>query len=188
MMEKERVPPGKRHGFTLGEMLLALLISCGIFLGAARFFPHLVRNNWRLQQQTLLAQEVHELLLMLEKNFRRAGYCERPPCARPPVILSADGHCLIVQLQSRRYIPGDVSGSLKNDSYGFRWRDKRLETQRGVTGCDGAGWEGLNDPSSLQITRLRFLRETSRLAVELTASAGPGVTLAQQHWVLAENL
>lgn len=68
MMEKERVSPGKRHGFTLGEMLLALLISSGIFLGAARFFPHLVRNNWRLQQQTLLAQEVHELLLMLEKT------------------------------------------------------------------------------------------------------------------------
>lgn len=187
-MATQKTRTGKRHGFTLGEMLLALLISSGIFLGAARFFPHLVQNSRRLQQQTLLAQEVHELLLMLEKNFRRAGYCEKPPCARPPVILSADGHCLIVRLQSRRYVPGDISGSLKNDSYGFRWRDKRLETQRGVTGCGGTGWEGVNDPSSLQITRLRFLRERSRLAVELTASAAPGVTLTRRHWVLSENL
>ncbi|MBS0909992.1 prepilin peptidase-dependent protein [Tatumella sp. JGM118] len=187
-MPKPGKRSGKRHGFTLGEMLLALLISSGIFLGAARFFPHLVRNNGRLQQQTLLAQEVHELLLMLEKHFRRAGYCEKPPCARPPVILSADGRCLIVRLQSRRYVPGEVSGSLKNDSYGFRWRDKRLETQRGVTGCDGSGWEGVNDPASLQIMRLRFLRERSRLGVELTASAGSGVTLTRRHWVLSENL
>lgn len=188
MITKQMTYPGKRRGFTLGEMLLALLISSAIFLGAARFFPHLIKNSQRLQQQTLLAQEVRELLLLLEKNFRRAGYCEKSPCARPPVMLSADGHCLIVRLQSRRYVPGDVSGSLKNDSYGYRWRDQRLETQRGVTGCDGAGWEALNDPSSLQITRLRFLRETSRLAVELTASAGPGVTLTRQHWVLTENL
>ena len=103
-------------------------------------------------------------------------------------MLSADGRCLIVRLQSRRYVPGEVSGSLKNDSYGFRWRDKRLETQRGVEGCDGSGWEGVNDPALLQMTRLRFLRERSRLGVELTASAGSGVTLTRRHWVLSENL
>ena len=179
---------GKHHGFTLGEMLLALLISSGIFLGAARFFPQLVQNSQRLQQQNVLARDVHQLLLLLEKYIRRAGYCETFPCAGPAVMLSTEGRCLIVRLQTRRYVPGGVSGSLQNDSYGFRWRGMRLETMRGVTTCEGPGWEGLNDPSSLQITQLRFLREQARLAVDITASDGSGVTLQQRHWVLAENL
>ncbi len=178
----------KCHGFTLGEMLLAMLLSGIIFMGAAQFFPQLFQQSRRWQQQQLLSQEIHQLLLILEKNLRRAGYCQRSPCAGTPVSISQEGRCLIVRLQERRTFSVTQTPGLHNESYGFRWRAGQIETQRSVKDCDGSGWERLTDPATLQVEELRFLVQPPRVGIDIRASAGPTVNISRQHWLLAENL
>ncbi|MBS0893549.1 prepilin-type N-terminal cleavage/methylation domain-containing protein [Tatumella sp. JGM130] len=97
------VPPCCQRGFTLSEMLLAMLICGVVLLGAAQFFPRLFQQSRQLQQQNLLTQELRQLMLVLEKNLRRAGFCQQSPCAGRGVTVSDQGRCLILRLQERRY-------------------------------------------------------------------------------------
>lgn len=189
-MNRKSLPcfPLCAQGFTLMEMLLALLISSLLFLGAGRFFPWLLGNSRQLQQQMLLAQELRQVMLTLEKYLRRAGYCEQPPCGQPPVTISSDGQCLVVRLQSRRYVTGGISGALNNDSYAFRLNKSRIETRRGIASCGGEGWESLTDPRNIQITRLHFSRQEKRLAVQLEASGQGQQWRKESHWLRGENL
>ena len=184
------LPPSQRvsSGFTLGEMLLALLFTGMIFLAAGQFFPQLFQQSRRLQQQQQLAQEVHQLMLIFEKNLRRAGYCQQAPCIVPAITISQDGHCLIVRGQERRFISAGPGGALHNESYGYRWRAGQIETQRSVTGCQGSGWERLTDPATLQVDELTFIQQVPRIGIHLRVSAGPHVSLQRWHWLLAENL
>lgn len=175
-------------GFTLGEMLLALLFTGIIFLAAGQFFPQLFQQSRRLQQQQQLAQEIHQLILVLEKSLRRAGYCQQAPCVAPPVTISQDGHCLIVRVQERRFISAGQPGGIHNESYGYRWREGQIETQRSVSDCDGSGWERLTDPATLQVDELTFIQQPPRMGIILRVSAGPHISLERRHWLLAENL
>lgn len=175
-------------GFTLGEMLLAMLLSSLIFLAAGQFFPQLFQQSRRLQQQQQLAQEIHQLMLVFEKSLRRAGYCQQAPCRLPAITISQDQHCLILQWQDRRYISAGLSGGIHNESYGYRWRDGQIETQRNVNGCQGSGWERLTDPAVLQVDELTFMLQAPRIGITLRMSAGPHISLVRHHWILAENL
>lgn len=175
-------------GFTLGEMLLALLLSGMIFLAAGKFFPQLFQQSRRLQQHQQLAQEVHQLMLVLEKSLRRAGYCQQAPCIVPTITISQDGHCLILRWQERRSVSASQAGGIYNESYGYRWRDGQIETQRSVVGCQGSGWERLTDPATLQVDELTFILQAPRVGITLRVSAGPYTSFARQHWLLAENL
>ena len=175
-------------GFTLGEMLLALLLTGIIFLAAGQFFPQLFQQTRRLQQQQLLAQEIQQLMLIFEKSLRRAGYCQQAPCILPAITISQDGHCLIVRGQERRQVSAGLAGALHNESYGYRWRAGQIETRRGVTGCQGSGWERLTDPATLQVDELAFSLQAPRIGISIRVSAAPDIRLHRQHWLLAENL
>lgn len=177
-----------QQGFSLIEMLLALLLSSLLFLSAARFFPWLLNNSVQLQQQIIRAQEVRQLLLTLEKYLRRAGYCEQSPCVEPPLTISATGECLLVRLQSRRYVAGGISGPLINDSYGFRLNNAQVEARRGAESCGGQGWESLTDPQRLPITGLRFQRQGDLLGVEIGGGKDDNLSFAERYWVRGENL
>ncbi|WP_038026914.1 prepilin peptidase-dependent protein [Tatumella saanichensis] len=177
-----------QQGFSLIEMLLALLICSLLFLSAARFFPWLLNNSARLQQQIVRTQEVRQLLLTLEKYLRRAGYCEQPPCVGPALSISPTGECLLVRLQSRRYVAGGVSGPLINDSYGFRLNNGQIEVRRGADSCVGQGWESLTDPQRLPITALRFQRQGNLLGVEIGTANDDKLSFAESYWIRGENL
>lgn len=177
-----------QQGFSLIEMLLALLLSSLLFLSAARFFPWLLNNSARLQQQIARAQEVRQLLLTLEKYLRRAGYCEQPPCTGPALSISPTGECLLVRLQSRRYVAGGISGPLINDSYGFRLNNGQIEARRGADSCGGPGWESLTDPQRLPITKLRFQRQGNLLGVDIRTAYDDKRAFAERYWVRGENL
>lgn len=64
-------------GFSLGEMLLAMLLSSLIFLAAGQFFPQLFQQSRRLQQQQQLAQEIDQLMLIFEKACVGQGTANR---------------------------------------------------------------------------------------------------------------
>ena len=188
MTAPQPVPPCCQRGFTLSEMLLAMLICGVVLLGVAQFFPRLFQQSRQLQQQNLLTQELRQLMLVLEKNLRRAGFCQQSPCAGRGVTVSDQGRCLILRLQERRYPADGRPGGLANESYGYRWRDGSIETQRGVQHCRETGWERLTDPATLRVDALRFESQLPRVGIYLRISSGSGVTVSRQHWLLAENL
>lgn len=182
MWRPEQCP---QRGFSLAEMLVALLLCSLMFVTAARFFPWLVSRSIQLQQQIVQAQEVRQLVMTLQKYLRRAGYCEQSPCAGPAVTLSSTGECLLIRLQSRRYVAGGVSGPLINDSYGFRLNNAQIEAQRGAESCDSKGWESLNDPQRLPVNALHFQRQGDLLRVDISAGKPPQV---EHYWLRGENL
>lgn len=62
-------------GFTLPEMMLALSIGSLIMLGATEVFPKLRKQISILQQHYYLELALSQVMAVLEKDLRRAGFC-----------------------------------------------------------------------------------------------------------------
>ncbi|WP_371419648.1 prepilin peptidase-dependent protein [Pantoea sp. CCBC3-3-1] len=179
-----------QRGFTLLEMLIALAISSVLMLGIARFLPALQMNNLR----TLMAFQLHEELRLmmnsLEKAVRRAGYCAGECVGEGLTISTAGGMCLLVRWDENSNGKWEGTNNENSDYYGYRLRNGNLETQRGVSSCESAGWEKLNDPASVAISAFQITRADRQIRLLLSgyATAFPDVPLTLESWITAGNL
>jgi prepilin peptidase dependent protein B len=62
--------------------------------------------------------------------------------------------------------------------------------QRGVSSCEGGGWERLNDPRLIGIRDFKVARAERQVKITLGGYAKrvPTVTQRVEHWLTAENL
>ncbi|EMF06401.1 prepilin peptidase-dependent protein [Serratia marcescens] len=150
------------RGFTLPEVMLALLFGSVIVLGAAKTYPLLRQQNVAVGQHFRLESTLRQLAFGIEKDLRRAGFCAGKCAGRPLLIGQASGEaaasCVIVAYDIAR------SGqwlTLGEDAgyFGYRLRNGGLEGQRGVSQCDGGGWERLLDQDEVRIERFHVVIE-----------------------------
>jgi prepilin peptidase dependent protein B len=162
--------PVKSAGFSLPEMLVAMALSGILMLGALRLLPQLQRQNLQLQNQVYLQEELQQMVNVLEKAVRRAGYCHGS-CEGPSLIIRP--HCLLIRWDENSN--GRWEGPEKEESewYGYRLRKQRLEMQRGVASCEGGGWESLSDPTTLIIHTLEMTQGDTQLVLTLGGAALP---------------
>lgn len=96
------------------------------------------------------------------KDLRRAGFCAGQCAGRPLLIGQASGEaagsCVIVAYDIAR--SGQWLDSGEDAGYfGYRLRNGGLEGQRGVSQCDGGGWERLLDYDEVRIERFHVAIE-----------------------------
>ncbi|WP_455820368.1 prepilin peptidase-dependent protein [Pseudomonas cerasi] len=180
----------RAQGFTLLEMLMAMAIGSLLMVGAARTLPQLQVQNLRLMMQAQLHEDLQQIMHILEKAVRRAGYCHGncQDTAQRGMHLSAG--CLLVRWDENSNGHWEAPGREDSEVYGYRLRGSSLEMQRGVTDCQGSGWEKLNDPRRLGIRAFQVVKSGRQIKVTLSgfAQREPGISRDLEHWLTAENL
>lgn len=150
------------RGFTLPEVMLALLFGSVIVLGAAKTYPLLRQQNVAVGQHFRLESTLRQLVFGIEKDLRRAGFCAGKCAGRPLLIGQASGEvagsCVIVAYDIARSGQWLTSGE-DAGYFGYRLRNGGLEGQRGVSQCDGGGWERLLDQDEVRIERFHVVIE-----------------------------
>ena len=154
----------KAAGFSLMEMLLAMALSGILMLGALRLLPHLQRQNLQLQSQVRLREELQQMLNVLEKALRRAGYCHGA-CQGEPLIIQRT--CLLVRWDENSNGRWEGPEQGESEWYGYRLHNQRLEMQRGVVSCEGSGWESLSDPATISVNELAFTQRQQQVTLTL---------------------
>ncbi|WP_213993167.1 prepilin-type N-terminal cleavage/methylation domain-containing protein [Sodalis sp. dw_96] len=149
-----------QSGFSLAETLCGMAIVSLVLLSAMRLLPLMYGQCYGGIQHLRLVRQLDHSLLLLEKDLRRAGLCS-PSCGRPAVTLSQrrgerPHSCLLVTYAFLPSSGATVGGVLVNETFGYRLRRGALETQRGVTHCDGPGWVNMHDPRLWVIKQVRF--------------------------------
>jgi len=149
-----------QKGFTLPEAMLAMGIGSVLILGAMQFFPMLRQRTQQLSQHYQLDQLLRQTALTLQKDFRRAGFCAGKCNGRAIVITQASGEaknsCIIVAYDLNRNGRWEPAGQSESEYFGYRLRNRMLESQRGVTQCNGSGWERMLDPTEVEFSQFQL--------------------------------
>lgn len=162
----------KKHkaekGFSLLETLIAMLIGCLVCIAAMNTIPVLFKQLFQAFFQYQLDREVRQVLINMEKDFRRIGHCSqspsKPKCEGQAITISAKflsrqaNSCIIFaydQDLSGKWVIGQ-NHSLHSDFFGFRLNDNKLESNRNVKNCDGTRWQSLFDPNMVKVNKLTF--------------------------------
>ncbi|MDN0095947.1 prepilin peptidase-dependent protein [Yersinia rohdei] len=144
-----------RAGFTLPEMMLALSIGSLIIMAATQTFPKLRRQISVLQQHYHLELVLNQAVTALEKDLRRAGFCHGECQGEAMTTHHYPGEtansCLIVAYDFNRNGRWEGEKHQESEYFGYRLRNKALESQRGELNCSGRGWEKLLDPQEVTV-------------------------------------
>lgn len=179
----------KAAGFSLIEMLIAMAICGVLMLGAARLLPHLQGQNLQLLTRLRLEEELQQLMMTLEKAVRRAGYCNGQ-CHGEGLQIAASGQCLLIKWDENSNGRWEDGTHAESEFYGYRWRNDSLEMQRGVSSCEGGGWESLSDPRVVIVSFFHAERDnrTVRLRLSGHARANTQHSVTIEQWVNGINL
>lgn len=149
--------PVKCRGFSLPETLIAMAISSVLLLGSARFLPALQWAALRQTRQQSLENELWQRIYTVAKHLQRTGYCHGR-CLGQALHVAGSGDCLLVRWDGNSDGVWNASPQSESDTTGFRLRDDALETQRGVSGCSGKGWEKMTNPAAIKVTAFQVTR------------------------------
>lgn len=148
------------RGFTLPEVLMALSIGSMLMLSAAQLYPLLRQRSQNLGRHFQLDQLLRGTVFNIEKDLRRAGFCNGECTGKPVTFGNSEGEpansCVIIVYDLNRNGRWDLPGSSEPDYFGYRLRQGSIETQRGAQNCTGVGWEKLLDPTEVQVTEFNI--------------------------------
>lgn len=166
----------EQHGFSLVETLIAMAVSSLVCLAAIAVLPNLFKQTHQSYIQYQVDREVRQVLINMEKDFRRIGYCSSFSCQGEPIKIGAKflgrhpNSCIIFaydQNLSGTWRP--VRGRNKeSDFFGYRLNDRKLESNRNVMDCDGNRWLSLFDPLMIKVNSMRFTWDQSQSILEMS--------------------
>lgn len=145
---------GRSKGFSLPEVLLAMGLGSIIALGAMRFLPALQRGILHGMQRYQTEELLWQLAISIGKSIQRAGYCNGN-CGKPGLLIGLQGRCLITRWDMNSNGQWEIAPPGMAEQIGYRLVDSDVETRRGGDGCQGSGWQKMNDPAALRVTAFR---------------------------------
>lgn len=150
--------PVKENGFSLLEVLIEMVISSILLLGAARFLPALQRESLTNTRKLALEDEIWQRVYTVAKHLQRAGYC-RGTCLGEGLVIAGQGYCIIVQWDANSNGIWEREPVKESDQTAFRLKDNVLETLRGTTSCEGKGWDKVTNPDAVIINAFQVVRQ-----------------------------
>ncbi|MBH1932095.1 prepilin peptidase-dependent protein [Serratia rubidaea] len=142
------------RGFTLPEVLLAMAAGSLIMLATTKAYPALRQQSAAFLGAYQLELRLRQAAFGIEKDLRRAGFCAGRCAGRPLTIARHAGEeadsCVIVAYDLNRNGRWETAGD-EAEKFGYRLRAGRLERQRGVSQCNGGGWENLFERDEVRI-------------------------------------
>lgn len=147
-------------GFTLPEMMLAMAVGSVVMLSVAQILPLLRARIQDNANQLRLEQMFNQAMSGIEKDIRRAGFCNGR-CQGRALTLQLDGDgqvsCLSLAYDVNRNGRWENHSEQEPEFFSYRLREKVLEVQTGGPNCQGNRWEKLLDPAEVVITQFRVL-------------------------------
>ncbi|WP_338803831.1 prepilin peptidase-dependent protein [Xenorhabdus griffiniae] len=175
-------------GFSLLEIMVALLISSVIFIAMTKTYPVLSGQILDLYRKYRLHYLVNRTAHLLEKDIRRAGYCrDREKCKGDPLIISnknteMTNSCFIVAFDLNLNNQWEKSGHIESEFFGYRLNNRALEWGRGAGDCQESGWERLFDPKEIAIDAFHLEKSQAKGGVIF-------VTLSiDAHWLKSPSI
>jgi prepilin peptidase dependent protein B len=177
----------KQQGFSLIEMLLAVAISSVLMMAVGKMLPLLQRDTLQLQLRVQLQEELLQLVLLMEKAVRRAGYCHGV-CSGE--ALQIQPRCLLVRWDENSNGKWEGSEHAESERWGYRLRNQSLEVLRGASGCEGTGWERISDPRIVVLDELQLLQQQQTIRIVLSGHVRQFPQLREQteQWSYGGNL
>lgn len=146
-------------GFTLLEMLIAMVISSLMMVSFAAIYPVLQHQSQSLYRLYRLEQSLRQVLRTIEKDIKRAGfsYAQKAISVEKGIKIgahpqSAKNSCVLIVYELNYNEIIDSSSSDKAEQFGYRWVSGGIEQYRGAKDCGGTGWDKLLDPSEIVVT------------------------------------
>ncbi len=169
-------------GFSLVELMISLVLSAIVVLGCIQLYLAVLKGSQETYKSNRLTDELSTLMIVLEKDLRRAGFWQADmgldspwinpftnagttDIARGKATGAADNSCI------RYSYDLDIDGAVDPNEY----RAVRLNTSGEVqvanesTDCNSGTWSTLTTPE-VKITKLEFLLQQSCLDVVTEAS------------------
>lgn len=186
-------------GFTLPEMMLALSVGSMIIMAATQVFPQLHKQISILQQHYHLELALSQVMAALEKDLRRAGFCHGQ-CQGEAITTQqypgeAANSCLIVAYDLNRNGRWEGENHQESEYFGYRLRNKALESQRGALDCSGNGWEKLFDAQNITITHfsinllpLQIVEQVYRVQLTGQKRGNPAIYRQLTYTIRGNNL
>lgn len=147
----------RTRGFTLPEMMLAMGIGSMLMLSAAHIYPLMRQRSQSLGRHYQLEQLLRQTIFTIEKDLRRAGFCNGFCEGRTLIVGNASGEpvgsCAIVIYDLNRNGRWEKPGTAESEYFGYRLRQGGIEIQRGADECNSSGWEKLLDPAEVNVTK-----------------------------------
>ena len=154
-----------QEGFTLLEMLIAMVLSSVMMVSIAAIYPALQHQNQSLYRLYRLEQSLRQVLRSIEKDMKRAGFSyslkglsEERGIRIGAYPQSAKNSCVLITYDLNHNGIIDSSGSDNAEQFGYRWVSGGIEQYRGATDCGGTGWDKLLDPAEIVVTNFQVTR------------------------------
>ncbi len=151
-------------GFSLLEMVIALLIGSILLLSITTFYPHLVKYAINSYRQFRLEQVLYQATHSLEKDLSRAGFML--PIGEEGVIMSTYDSipfCIIIYYSYTRNHYWQLTTS-NRDRFAYRLKNGQLAHKRGSSDCTSHDWERLIDPTEINITEFSVIKHNNPLS------------------------
>lgn len=159
-MNHRNLPRSRRQGgFTLVELLIAVVISLIAVSGMVIVMGNVVGTTNQVIQQTRLAGDMRAAMQVVVRDLRRANFNEAFAscigagnliCTAVPdnTTIDTGNNCMSYSYRRR-----DTSGNWQNVSGSVRLSNNQLQFNSAQNNCAAsAGWEPLTDPDIVQIT------------------------------------
>ncbi|WP_340617371.1 prepilin peptidase-dependent protein [Xenorhabdus entomophaga] len=178
----------KQAGFSLLEIMVAMLISSVIFIAMTKTYPVLSGQVFDLYRKYRLHYLVNRTVYLMEKDIRRAGYCQdKKQCEGEPLVIKNKNtepasSCFIVAFDLNLNNRWEKPDHIESEFFGYRLNNRALEWKRGVDNCQENGWERLFDPKEIVIDAFHLEKSQAKKGLIF-------VTLSiQAHWLKSSSI
>ncbi len=167
-----------QQGFSLVELMIALMLGLVLVGGAVSVLGGTLRSNADLVRMARLEEQLDGLMGLMLRDLRRAGGTSKPYLAlsggASPFGLDAPSaypgesanSCLTLSYDLNR--DGLLTTAAANDErFGYRLKDKMVQIRASGLTCNAnnaPGWENAADASELEVTTLSFTVATNSVA------------------------
>lgn len=178
-------------GFTLVELLIAIVVSAFVLLILTTLFIANVKNYQKTLNQNKLNQQLETAVDVMATEIRRAGYWSNANsnlgidannnpfmvAGSTDISVNSVNNCILFTYDKNGTgtLPSLGSGS-DDDRYGFQLSGGTIqERPNGASfSCGAAGWENITDPNTITVTALSFTLNSSTYT---TGPAARGLTM-----------